>query len=220
MPTKVWVAGEEVLATQFNQYVQEQVIATFPNAAARTAAIPAPKDGMHTWLIDVERLEVFDGESWRPTSGAPHTNAIRRMFTDHLVITNPGAFTPLPAGAGGDRTALTITFTKYAPDTTIVLQGVALFSVSSGSATQRFEFGIRRDAGGGALDVVLGQQTLAASQQVTAPYRLPPLVGLNTIAGLAAGTYTFQPIFRAAGGVVMDFWPQDDFIAFSVTETY
>jgi hypothetical protein len=46
MPTKVWVVGEEVLAADFNQYVQEQVITSFPNKAARNAAIPSPKVGM------------------------------------------------------------------------------------------------------------------------------------------------------------------------------
>jgi len=59
MPTKIWAVGEEVLAADFNDYVQEQVVATFPNAAARAAAITAPIPGMLTYLADVGRLEQY-----------------------------------------------------------------------------------------------------------------------------------------------------------------
>lgn len=65
MPTKTWVVGEEVLAADWNQLVQEQVVATFANLAARTTALPAPKPGMVTWLTDVKRLERFDGVAWQ-----------------------------------------------------------------------------------------------------------------------------------------------------------
>jgi hypothetical protein len=218
MPHKVWAVGEEVLAAGFNQYVQEQVIATFANAAARATAIPAPKDGQHTWLIDVERLEVWDGESWRPTSGAPHTSAVRHVFAVENAITNPFNFTPLPQAAS--RTALTITFTKYAPDTNLILQGTAQWAVSSGVITQRFQFGLRRDAGGAGLDVQLTNLQLTTNQGVTAPFRLYPQTGLAVISGLAAGTYVFQPIVAASGGVVINFYPGDDWISYSVTETY
>lgn len=65
MPSKVWAVGEEVLASQLNQYLQEQVTATFANAAARTAAITTPKAGMLSYLIDSQRLDRWDGTAWR-----------------------------------------------------------------------------------------------------------------------------------------------------------
>lgn len=65
MPSKVWVAGEEVLASDWNSLVQEQVVATFATAAARTAAIAAPKAGQLTYLIDTQRLDRWDGTGWR-----------------------------------------------------------------------------------------------------------------------------------------------------------
>lgn len=74
MPYKVWAIGEETLATDFNDYVQEQVVATFPNAAARTAAIAAPNPGQVSWLNDTKRLEMWDGTAWvsiTSTIGAP-----------------------------------------------------------------------------------------------------------------------------------------------------
>jgi hypothetical protein len=42
MPTKTWAVGEEVLAADFNAYVQQQVVATFPNVAARDAWASPP----------------------------------------------------------------------------------------------------------------------------------------------------------------------------------
>lgn len=59
MPSKVWVVGEEVLAADFNPYVQEQVVATFANTAARDAAITAPKNGQHAWLADTGLLMLY-----------------------------------------------------------------------------------------------------------------------------------------------------------------
>lgn len=45
MPTKTWAVGEEVLAADFNTYVQRQVVPTFASAAARNAAMASPAVG-------------------------------------------------------------------------------------------------------------------------------------------------------------------------------
>lgn len=70
MPTKTWVVGEEVLAADFNTMVQRQVVATFANAAARTAALPAPTEGMLTYLADVDQYQFWDGATWKVTYGS------------------------------------------------------------------------------------------------------------------------------------------------------
>ena len=70
MPTKTWVVGEEVLAADFNAFVQKQIVATFPNAAGRDAAIPAPTAGMTCWLDSPKVLQVHDGTAWQTVPGA------------------------------------------------------------------------------------------------------------------------------------------------------
>lgn len=65
MPTKTWAVGEEVLAADFNTMVQRQVVATFPNAAARDAAIVAPAAGMACHLADVAGFQVYNGTTWK-----------------------------------------------------------------------------------------------------------------------------------------------------------
>ncbi|MET0767363.1 MAG: hypothetical protein ABWY50_06950 [Aeromicrobium sp.] len=58
MPTKTWVVGEEVLAADFNSYVQKQVVAQFANVAARDAALPAPTIGMLCYVADITALQI------------------------------------------------------------------------------------------------------------------------------------------------------------------
>lgn len=65
MPSKVWAIGEEVLAADFNPYVQEQVLATFPSYAARDAAIGAPKAGQACYIIGTGELLIYAGTAWR-----------------------------------------------------------------------------------------------------------------------------------------------------------
>jgi hypothetical protein len=55
-----------VLAADFNTMVQQQVVATFANAAARTAAISAPVPGMVTYRADANMHEFWTGTAWLP----------------------------------------------------------------------------------------------------------------------------------------------------------
>jgi len=83
MPTKTWVVGEEVLAADFNAFVQQQVVATFPNAAARDAALPSPTEGMVIYLGDVNQYQWWTGTTWNPlpvvydNAGNPTPSRIR-----------------------------------------------------------------------------------------------------------------------------------------------
>lgn len=51
-------------AQDVNTYLMNQSVMTFANAAARTAALTAPTEGMVTYLQDVDELEVYNGASW------------------------------------------------------------------------------------------------------------------------------------------------------------
>jgi hypothetical protein len=88
MPSKTWVVGEEVLAADFNAYVQEQVVATFPTVAARDAAITAPKPGMACYVTGAKVPCFYDGTNWIGTQSG---NA---MYTSNA---GGGADIPYPA---------------------------------------------------------------------------------------------------------------------------
>jgi len=64
MPFKIWAVGEEVLAADFNDFLQEQVVATFPTAAARDAAIIAPNEGQLAYVVADKTLYRWDGAAW------------------------------------------------------------------------------------------------------------------------------------------------------------
>jgi hypothetical protein len=63
---KVW-ANEVLSQPDLQGYLQDQVVMVFANVAARSAAIPAPTEGMHSYQLDVHRPEFYNGTAWVPT---------------------------------------------------------------------------------------------------------------------------------------------------------
>ncbi len=69
---RTWTNGEVVTDTLVQNYLQEQVINYFANAAARDAAITSPEVGMWAFLGDVLQLTFYSGFSWDPiANGIP-----------------------------------------------------------------------------------------------------------------------------------------------------
>jgi hypothetical protein len=68
MPFKTWSIGEEVLANDFNSYVQSQTVARFATAAARTTAIPTPVLNQLTLLDNrIGAVQHWNGTAWVDT---------------------------------------------------------------------------------------------------------------------------------------------------------
>jgi hypothetical protein len=85
---KVWSAGDVVAAADVQGYLQDQSVMVFADAAARTAALAAPTEGMVTFLQDTDALEYFDGSAF-------------------VGVSNPGDITAVTAGTaltGGGTT--------------------------------------------------------------------------------------------------------------------
>tara|TARA_Y100000593_G_scaffold94306_1_gene192800 strand:- start:630 stop:1100 length:471 start_codon:yes stop_codon:yes gene_type:complete len=61
---KVWATGDLVSASDFNNYIQEQVIMTFASSSARDSAVSSPEEGMFCYLSDTNVLQYYDGSSW------------------------------------------------------------------------------------------------------------------------------------------------------------
>ena len=60
---KLFQNGNVLLASEVNNFIMEQQIMVFANAAARDAAITSPSEGMFAFLKDTDKLTVFK-TSW------------------------------------------------------------------------------------------------------------------------------------------------------------
>ena len=73
---KVWSTGDLVNASDFNNYLQEQVIMVFADASARNSAITSAEEGMFAFLKDTNALTFYDGSSWASFIGEGDLTAI------------------------------------------------------------------------------------------------------------------------------------------------
>jgi hypothetical protein len=166
--------GEEVLAADFNAMVQQQVVATFANAAARTSALPSPQAGMLTYLADVKAYQWWNGAAWQPVQGVlayaetgTAQSGITTAITDLTGLSTPSI--TLPA-SHRIEIAAEVGFTKAAPDSN---SWVELHIADGSNSTLQVRF---------ASCPAPGWAAIHASRVIT----------------LAAGSYSFKA--RAATG--------------------
>lgn len=113
---KVWTTGDLVNASDFNNYIQEQVVMVFADASARNSAVSSPEEGMFCFLKDTNDLQFYDGSSWasyigegditgvtvttNATSGlSGGTTATSGAFSSTLSLAPNSATTATPATA-------------------------------------------------------------------------------------------------------------------------
>ena len=61
---KSWSTGDSVSATEFQTYIQDQIVGVFADDAARTTALASPSEGQVSFLKDTNTLEIYDGTAW------------------------------------------------------------------------------------------------------------------------------------------------------------
>jgi hypothetical protein len=64
MPFRLWPSRSRVPAADFQAYLMDQVVATFPTESARRTSIRYPKVGQLTWLDIPGGFQYWDGEKW------------------------------------------------------------------------------------------------------------------------------------------------------------
>ena len=93
---KLYLTGDVLSATDVNNYLQEQTVMRFASSAARTSALSLVlAEGMVSYLVDTNAVEVYDGAAW-------------------VGIGNSGDITGVTAGTGisGGGTSGTVTVTN------------------------------------------------------------------------------------------------------------
>jgi hypothetical protein len=72
---KEFTTGDVLTAADANGYLASQVVMVFADAAARTAAITSPQEGMISYLKDTDATQSYSGSAWVTigASGSPLT---------------------------------------------------------------------------------------------------------------------------------------------------
>ena len=61
---KVYATGDLITATEFNTFIQEQVVMVFADSTARDSAVSSPSEGMFCFLKDSDTLQFYSGSTW------------------------------------------------------------------------------------------------------------------------------------------------------------
>ena len=61
---KVYATGDLITASDFNTFIQEQVVMVFADSSARDSAVSSPSEGMFCFLKDSDTLQFYSGSSW------------------------------------------------------------------------------------------------------------------------------------------------------------
>ena len=152
MPQKTWVVGEEVLAADFNTYLQQQVAARFATVAARDAAWPAATAGPGAISIttDTSTMWMVIGVAWVPVirssrvggdwgraanlacvngGNTPIVWDTEALDTNNFIPANSQTFT-VPTGLAG-----VYTVTVRASFGAAIAANIAYLSIVTGTAT-------------------------------------------------------------------------------------
>lgn len=85
MPFKVFTNGVPLPASDLNDYLMEQSIATFADSAARAAQLVSPVEGQLTYLADTDNHQYWNGSAW-VNFGASQTLISTTTLTGSSVV--------------------------------------------------------------------------------------------------------------------------------------
>jgi hypothetical protein len=166
MPQKTWAVGEEVLASDFNTYVQNQTVPQFPNIAAR-ATWTAPPDGAMCVTTDDNLVWQYNGAAWVAFPSVPHTK-----------VSNTA-----PGGATSSTSNVTVagvsvaSFVKYRADSQLLIHCSGAFFIDDALSTAT----VAIDVAGGDHDIASASTGGTANADIA-------FAGTLALTGIAAGT--------------------------------
>jgi hypothetical protein len=125
---KNFTAGEVLTAADVNTYLAQQAVQVYASAAARTAAVPTPSEGMVSYRSDFNIVEAYDGANWHPIDSVLNVRtAATASFS--IAATDAGDLLEVNSTSG----TLTVT---VPPDSSLNLPvGVQVNLLAIGTAT-------------------------------------------------------------------------------------
>jgi len=102
---KNFASGEVLTAADVNAYLNSQTVMVFADAAARTAAITSPQEGMFSYLKDTNATQYYTGSAW---TNLDTTGMVNPMTTTGDTIYSSSGTTPARLGIGTTGQVLTV----------------------------------------------------------------------------------------------------------------
>lgn len=102
---KNFASGEVLTAADVNAYLNSQTVMVFADAAARTAAIASPQEGMFSYLKDTNATQYYTGSAW---TNLDTTGMVNPMTTTGDTIYSSSGTTPARLGIGTTGQVLTV----------------------------------------------------------------------------------------------------------------
>lgn len=138
MAYKNFVAGEEALASDVNTYLMSQTVARFPDATARSAALPSPALNQLSVLDSSPgTVQYWTGSAW--ASVQPVQRLHQRMVNMSFIVSVPnagGAVVDLPGFVFPmTSTFMVQVFCEFTTDSVNANQAVDLVCEASGNGT-------------------------------------------------------------------------------------
>ncbi len=141
---KNFEAGEFLTAAEVDGYLMDQSVMVFADASARTAAIPDPSAGMHTYRTNGTVVEVYNGSAWVSANSVGGTISVNATsVVNTLASSTATSYTVATADQGttlrftsGSAVAITVgTATAFSAGQRVdILQdGAGTVTVSAGS---------------------------------------------------------------------------------------
>jgi len=102
------VVTGETIASEWGNQIRDQTVQPFASVAARTASIPSPTEGMVSYLLDADALDVYTGSAWVPFVASNELDGATDATSVALTTSPADAATvslTIPAGWGSWKCA-------------------------------------------------------------------------------------------------------------------